>query len=133
MRIRDWSSDVWSSDLAGGREDVLAHEFGFRQAGFGAVGLLAPPARVLGMGVAFADALVVPDEGLVHLHKHVDGGNHAQQHQQYTKHDDFLLIGRSGATIRRTKAGPGARRRVESGKRLSLRVGLGGGGLVKKK
>src|SRR3546814_11430882 len=59
------------------------------------------------MGVAFADALAVPDEGLVHLHKHVDGGSHAQQHQQYTKHDGFLLIGRSGATMRWTKAGPG--------------------------
>src|SRR3546814_19453106 len=59
------------------------------------------------MGVAFADALVGPDEGLVHLHKHVDGGSHAQQHQQYTKHDGFLLIGRSGATMRWTKAGPG--------------------------
>src|SRR3546814_19170039 len=59
------------------------------------------------MGVAFADALVVPDEGRLHLHKHVDGGCHAQQHQQYTKHDGFLLIGRSGATMRWTKAGPG--------------------------
>src|SRR3546814_6116229 len=74
------------------------------------------------MGVAFADALVVPDEGLVHLHKHVDGGSHAQQHQQYTKHDGFLLIGRSGATMRWTKAGPGTAM-TESATRFRPMVG----------
>src|SRR3546814_7677793 len=106
MRISDWSSDVCSSDLpdkrdqqpadrvaghAGARADVLAHEFGFRQAGVGAVGLLAPHARVLGMGVAFADALVVPDEGLVHLHKHVDGGSHAQRSEEHTSELQSLM------------------------------------------
>src|SRR3546814_19028845 len=52
----------------------------------------------------------------------LDGGSHAQQHQQYTKHDGFLLIGRSGATMRWTKAGPGTAM-TESATRFRPMVG----------
>src|SRR3546814_12910038 len=104
MRISDWSSDVCSSDLFG----------------VGEVAALAAPA----LGDQAAGAV---DARRVKLHE-----LHVLQRQAGAQHHGVAVAGlRVGAGAGEVDAPD--RKSVVSGKSVSVRVGIGGGRIIKKK
>src|SRR3546814_20662395 len=111
MRISDWSSDVCSSDIGDG--------------------IRFPGSRAMLDQIALANALMASciNQLIDHIPLVVTGENQRFAHARRTVKILYLGL----LQVKETRQHIQGRKSVVEGKSVSLRVDLGGGGLIKKK